>query len=159
LLISQHWPEKLTFDKAKAAKFDQLKDLVSEIRLVTTQLPAGKYGLLHKGDTLITENTALVQSLANLESITEVKQGRGMRLASANHEAWLDIDEQLLYEHQTRLETRLVITREEIANLEKRLASGGYVARAPKHLVEESRRQLDERRALEARLITELDIK
>jgi valyl-tRNA synthetase len=48
--------------------------------------------------------------------------------------------------------------RGEIANLEKRLANSGYVARAPKHLVEETRVQLNEKRAVEARLVAELSV-
>jgi valyl-tRNA synthetase len=158
LLISQQWPKKLTFDKTEAGKFDQIKALVSEIRLVTAELPTGKYSLLYQNDRLIGENAELIQSLANLKSISQVEQGRGMRLASANHQLWLDIDEQLLYQHQTRLETRLANLRQEIANLEKRLSSDGYVARAPKHLVEESKQQLTAKRALEKRLMAELGI-
>jgi valyl-tRNA synthetase len=158
LLISQQWPTELSYNKAKAAQFDQIKDLVSEIRLVTTQLPAKKYDLLYQNDPLIAENTDLIQSLANLKTIAQTEQGRGLRLAVADHAAWLDIDEQLLYEHQTRLETRLAAVREEIANLAKRLASSGYAARAPKHLVEETKLQLDDKRALETRLMAELGI-
>jgi len=159
LLISQQWPEKLIFDKAKAAEFDQITDLVSEVRLITADLPAkGKYGLLYGDDTLIAENTELIQSLAGLKSITQVEQGRGVRLAVAGHEAvWLDISENLLYEHQTRLETRLVAVQAEIANLEKRLLNQGYVANAPAHLVEETRAALAEKQSLAERLRQEIN--
>ncbi|MCL2451270.1 valine--tRNA ligase [Candidatus Saccharibacteria bacterium] len=158
LLISQKWPEKLIFDKAKAAEFDQIKELVSSVRFITTELPAGKYDLIYEHEPLINENSDLIEALAGLKSVRPTKKGRGMRLAVTDHAAWLDIDEDLLYEHQTRLEMRLVAVREEITNLEKRLSSSGYVDRAPKHLVEETKRQLDDKRTLETRLIAELDV-
>jgi valyl-tRNA synthetase len=157
LVISQQWPTALSYNKSKAAEFDQIKELVSNIRLVTTELPAGKYDLTYEHEPLINDNSDLIAALTGLKSVRPTKRGRGMRLATINHTAWLDIDEQLLYEHQTRLETRLAAVREEIANLEKRLASGGYVAQAPKHLVEETKRQLDEKRAIETRLMIELN--
>ncbi len=158
LLISQSWPEELSYDKEKATEFDQIKDLVSGIRLVTTQLPAGKHGLVYQKDELLGNNADLIQSLANLKSVESVEKGRGLRLASASHEAWLDLSDKLVYEHQTRLEAHLAGAREEISVLEKRLSNPNYTEKAPTHLVEETKKQLDEKRALETRLMTELDV-
>ncbi|MCL2280461.1 valine--tRNA ligase [Candidatus Saccharibacteria bacterium] len=156
LLISQPWPEKLSFDKKKTDEFDQIKELVSNVRLVTTQLPAGKYDLLHENDALIAETADLIKSLSGLKSVKQVKQGKGLRLATAGHAAWLDLSDELIYEHQERLETHLVEVRQEIAVLKKRLANPNYTKKAPAHLVEETKKQLDEKRALEARLMVEL---
>jgi len=156
LLISQSWPEKLSFDKKKADEFDQIKELVSNIRLVTTQLPAGKYDLLYQNDVMITENADLIKSLANLKSVKEIEQGRGLRLATTNHAAWLDLSDELAYEHQERLEAHLADTRREITMLENRLANPNYTVKAPAHLVNETKTQLDKKRALETRLMTEL---
>jgi valyl-tRNA synthetase len=158
LLIAQPWPEKLPYDKKSAAEFDQIKDLVSGLRLVTTQLPAGKYDLLYQNDTLIEQNAPLIQSLVGLKSVKQVSQGRGLRLASANHAAWLDLSDELVYEHQNRLEAHLLEARQEISVLETRLANPNYTAKAPQHLVEETKQQLDKKRALEARLMVELGV-
>ncbi|MDR1970078.1 MAG: valine--tRNA ligase [Candidatus Nomurabacteria bacterium] len=158
LLISQHWPEKLSYDKKKADEFDQIKDLVSNIRLITTQLPAGKYGLLYRSDEFLAENSELICSLAGLKEMKQVEKGRGLRLVVANHEAWLDLSDKLIYEHQTRLEAHLVETRQAIAALENRLASPNYIAKAPAHLVEETRAGLEEKRAIETRLMIELGV-
>jgi valyl-tRNA synthetase len=158
LLISQSWPKKLSYDKKKAGEFDQVKDLISNIRLVTTQLPPGKYNLLYRDDTLITENADLIKSLAKLKSVVWAEQGRGLRLATSSHEAWLDISDELVYEHQARLEAHLLETRQEIAMLESRLANPNYTAKAPAHLVEETSLTLEEKRSLETRLMTELGI-
>jgi len=158
LLISQQWPEKLSFDKKKAGQFDQIKDLVSNIRLVTTQLPTGKYDLLHQDDPLIADQTDLIRSLAGLKSIKPVKQGRGLQIATTGHQAWLDLSDELIYEHQTNLEVRLAETRQAIATLESRLANPNYVKKAPDHLVQETKSQLDEQRATETRLMIELGV-
>jgi len=158
LLISQQWPDKLPYNVEKAEKFAQIKDLVSEIRVITTQLPNKKYDLLYENDQFVSENADLITSLANLKSIKQVEQGRGMHVASATCETWLDLSEELIYEHQTRLEMRLVEVRQQIANLEKRLNNPNYVDKAPAHLVEESKQQLQDEKALEERLMVELGI-
>ncbi|MCL2173863.1 valine--tRNA ligase [Candidatus Saccharibacteria bacterium] len=158
LLIAQIWPEKLPFDQEKAGEFDQIRDLISNLRLVTAQLPSDKYDLLYQDDPLIAEHADLIQALAKLQSVKSVKRGRGLRLAAAGCQAWLDLSDELIYEHQTRLEVRLAETRQEIATLDKRLASPSYTAKAPAHLVEETRSQLKEKRALEARLMVELGV-
>ncbi|MCL2037502.1 valine--tRNA ligase [Candidatus Saccharibacteria bacterium] len=159
LLISQPWPDPQPFDKEKAAEFDQIRGLVSEIRYVVTELPASKkYDLIYRDDTLIADQTDLIKSLANLGSITKVDQVRGLRVATAGREAWLDLSAELVYDHQIKLERRLADTRAEITKLEQRLSNKNYTAKAPASLVEESRTQLEEKKELETRLVTELNV-
>lgn len=157
LLISQDFPEKLDYDSIAAAKFDEIKDLVGELRFTLAQLPAGKYELIYKeNDQLIAENVALIQLLANLNSIKSTTEGKGLRIPSPEHTLWLNISEEVLYEHQTQLEKRLVETRQEISNLENRLANKNYIEKAPAHLVEESKQALSTKKELERRLSNEL---
>ena len=85
-------------------------------------------------------------------------QVRGLRLAASGRDAWLDLDADTLYEHQTNLEKRLADTRGEIATLEARLSNESYVAKAPAQLVEESREQLASKQALVERLEAELEV-
>ena len=156
LLISQSWPTELAHDAAAASEFDQIKDLVGEVRLITAQLPAGKYRLVYEEDQLIDTNAALIASLAGLETVKQVSTGKGLRIPSPNHALWLDISEEMLYEHQTQLELRLVDVRREIANLESRLSNQSYIDKAPAHLVKESRQVLETKKELERRLTNEL---
>ena len=53
---------------------------------------------------------------------------------------------------------RLATTHQEIAALEGRLNNKNYTSKAPAHLVEESRKQLEEKQALVERLLSELEI-
>jgi valyl-tRNA synthetase len=63
-----------------------------------------------------------------------------------------------MYEHQTNLEVRLAETRQFINTLEARLSNDTYVAKAPAQLVEESRAQLEIKKALVTRLEDELNV-
>ncbi len=157
LLIGQAWPTDFAHDPGAAAEFDQIKDLVGEVRFIVAQLPAGKYELTYReGDRLVTDNVEVMKVLANLSSITSVSEGKGLRIPSSEHTLWLNISEEMLYEHQTQLEKRLVETRQEISNLEGRLSNQNYIDRAPAHLVEESRQALTTKKELERRLSNEL---
>ena len=158
LLISAEWPGAQTYDGATAAEFDQIRELVSEIRYLDAQLPGGKLTLLYGNDNLIANHADLVKSLANLAEVKKVDQAKGLRIATAGREAWLDVSEATLYEHQTRLELRLVEARERVESLENRLNNPGYTDHAPAHLVEETRRELETHREQIERLERELEV-
>lgn len=158
LLISSHWPEPLKFDDISASEFEQLQALVVETRYVLTELPPKKYSMLYQTDSLIEDNSTLIAWLARLDKVTKVDQAKGLRLASSNREAWLEIDADTLYEHQTNLEKRLADARIAVTGLEGRLNNPRYVEKAPEHLVEETRQQLAEKKALIERLQHELEV-
>jgi valyl-tRNA synthetase len=159
LLVTTPWPTPVAFDEIAAAEFGRLQKLVVEARYVMAELPGNeRYTLLYQNDSLIADNAALIQHLARLKEVREADQARGLRLAASNREAWLDVSEETLYEHQTNLEVRLAETRQFVQTLEARLSNGTYTAKAPAHLVEESRQQLEAKQTLIERLETELDV-
>ena len=160
LLIKADWPNTFPeYSEISAGEFIRLQKLIVEARYVTAELPGNKrYQLLYENDSLIEDNTNLVKSLAKLRNVSKVEQARGLRLAVSGREAWLDIDADTLYEHQHNLEIRLAETRQHIQTLESRLKNESYTAKAPAHLVEESRQQLKNHQALEERLVAELKI-
>ena len=158
LLIRSPWPVATDFSDIVAAEFDAVRDLVLETRYIASELPGKKQTMLYEHDSLIEDNRSVIARLAQLHDVVHVDQPRGLRLAVANREAWLDITADMLYDHQTKLELRLVKCREDVERLQSRLANASYVASAPAHLVEETRAQLTEQLALEKKLIRELDI-
>lgn len=159
LLIGSHWPEDLEFNDIASAEFEQLQTLVVETRYVLSELPAGKkYTMLYRQDSLVGDNAELIAWLARLKEVKQADQPKGLRLAASNREAWLDVDEETLYEHQTNLEKRLATTREEQFTLTKRLENPKYVHQAPEHLVEETRQLLKDKEALIERLEHELEV-
>jgi len=159
ILAGEAWMKPAEYDDIAAGQFGRLKDLVSEARYVMSELPGNKrYGMLYMDDSLVADNAELIQKLARMKSVEHVDQARGLRLAASGRDAWLDLDDNTLYEHQTNLEKRLANVRQQVKTLETRLANENYTAKAPAHLVEESRRQLVEERALVKRLQTELQV-
>ena len=159
LLISESWPEMIPYDDIAAAEFSRVQALVTETRFVTTALPGNeKYTLLYQTDSLIEDNKELIKRLAKLKDVSTTDQARGLRLATSGRDAWLDVSAETLYEHQSNLEQRLAETHNDIAALEGRLKNENYISKAPAALVEETRKQLQEKQALVERLVNELKI-
>ena len=159
ILMREAWPAPEKFDPIAAEQFEQLKLLVAEGRWVIAELPGNKkYRLLYGNDSLIADNQDTIKHLMRLEAIEHTDQPRGLRLAAANREAWLDIDSETLYQHQENLEMRLAEARQKLAGLKKRLENPTYVEKAPAHLVEETREQLAEQEKIITRLVSELEV-
>jgi len=159
LLMTTAWPQTATYDEIASAEFSRLQKLVIEARYVISELPGNeRYTMLYQNDSLIADNAGLIKHLIRLKDIQEIDKARGLRLAASNREAWLDVSEETLYEHQSNLETRLAETRQFVSTLEGRLSNETYLAKAPAHLVEESRDQLEIKKALIQRLEDELEV-
>ncbi|MEO5690757.1 MAG: valine--tRNA ligase [Candidatus Saccharimonadales bacterium] len=158
LLIRAPWPEETRYDAISAAEFDQIRQLVIETRYVANELPGGRQTLLYEHDTLIEDNRGLIERLAKLEAVEHTEQPTGIRLAVPNREAWISVDTDTLYDHQTKLELRLVNCRDAVSKLQTRLDNQGYVASAPEKIVDETRAQLAEQLELEKKLIKELEV-
>ncbi len=159
LLISTAWPTTPQFNDIAAGEFERIQALVNEIRFVTADLPGNKkYELSYHNDSLVADNAELIAKLGRLQTISHTEQPKGLRLANSGREAWLVIDETTLYEHQSNLEVRLAEAKSRLQNLAARLANDRYVLKAPTELVEASRKEAVEAKALIERLQTELDV-
>jgi valyl-tRNA synthetase len=159
LLMKESWPKAIAYDDIAAAEFERVQQLVSETRFVMSELPGNnRYAMLFEHDSLIADNAELIKRLARLKDVQRTDQPRGLRLAASGREAWLDVDEKTLYEHEGNLETRLLEAHQLVKNLEARLSNENYVAKAPQKLVEETKKQLDETKLLVAKLQAELEV-
>ena len=159
LLAAARYPQAEEYNELQAAEFGRLKRLVTEARYVMSELPGNeRYTMLYMDDALVADNAELVRRLAGLAAVEHTDVARGLRLAASGRDAWLDVSDETLYEHQTNLEKRLVAARNDAAKLESRLANERYTSQAPAHLVEESRQQLASKQALIERLVKELQV-
>ena len=158
MLIRAPWPEKADYSAEQAVQFDSLRALVTEIRFVTNELPGtNTYPLLVRADdSHALANAELVMQLAKVQSVEGSDDPKGLRVAVADRDAWLAIDAKTLEEHQSNLEIRIASTHKVVASLQARLATPSYVEKAPAHLVEETKRELEEKTALVERLQQEL---
>lgn len=159
LLITTKWPDQLPHDRISAAEFGRLQQLVTEARFVIADLPGNdRYSLLYQVDSLIEDNQELIKRLAKLKSVDKVDQPKGMRLPNAGRDAWLDVSEKTLYEHQANLEIRLVDVHKEVQALEARLRNVDYLNKAPAHLVDETKSSLQQKKQVAERLQKELEV-
>ena len=159
MLITAQWPTAADYHDISAAEFERVQSLVSEIRFVTAELPGNKkYAVTYHSDSLVADNAELISKLARLKSVEQTEQPIGLRLANSGREAWLVIDATTLYEHQSNLEVRLAEAKSRLKNLAARLANDRYVLQAPAELVEASRKEASEAKALIERLQNELKV-
>lgn len=159
ILAGESWPEYREVSELSAAEFGRLKRLVSEARYVMSELPGNdRYTMLYMDDALVEDNAALIVRLAKLQGIERVDQARGLRLAASGRDAWLDVDSETLYEHQSNLERRLAQAHQDVRSLEGRLSNAGYIEKAPAELVDATRKDLEAKKQLVERLQNELQV-
>jgi valyl-tRNA synthetase len=150
LLATSLWPQALTFDSAAATKFQDLLDIVSEARRIAGSLGVKQPTLYFRNSNLLSENAALVSRLGHIGEVKESasEKGQGIRINKVGYNCWLDIDvattrayiDKLIEEKSRRVEA--------IDKLETRLSNPGYAEKAPPAIVEQSRHQLEEEKAL-----------
>jgi valyl-tRNA synthetase len=145
LLVKSHWPKVAKADAKKAAAFEQVKQLVTEIRFIkgVMHLRSGLH-LYHTGEPFLKEHADLITALGGLDGVVEVRDGHGLHLTSVDYRCWLDIDQETAHNFLKQLKTKAEDTVKAIQQLDARLANKNYVDKAPKHLVEETKAQLAE---------------
>jgi valyl-tRNA synthetase len=143
LLISQDWPKTTSFNKSDSEEFEQLKELISEIRFIKSSVGI-QYGtiLYHIGDELIKSNASLIAKMTQVEDVVIVEDGEGVFLKSTAKTAWLDIDRESAKSFLTTVEGKISEQEKVIENLEQRLSNKNYLEKAPKELVKDTEQQL-----------------
>lgn len=146
LLISQHWPNQLKFSKRQASSFDRVIELVDELRNITSQLPPAKYCLVFDDCQMIEENQALIKSLAKLRNVRQDRTPHGLKIVLPHSTAWLELAEEEITDYKDKLQAKLAKLKSEIYGLERRLASQGYLEKAPEQLVHDTKKQLADKK-------------
>lgn len=146
LLISQHWPEELKYNKTKAADFSKVIELVDELRNTLGALPNRKYRLVYDDNRVVGENEQLIASLAKLKDVRQDSTPHGLKLVLPHSTTWLELTDEEIQSYKDDLQAKLDKLKNEIYGLEKRLGNPGYVDKAPAALVEETRRQLADKK-------------
>lgn len=162
-IATAKWPERLKFDVISAESFDRLMLVVQEVRGTLQALPgtnnSKKYDLLYDNDSLVEDNLLLLQALTRVKAINALKGApRGLRLALANHELYLDVPEKVVKEYKDALTDKILAVGRELSALEARMQNENYVNRAPAHLVLETKEQIEEKKRLIERLKNQLSL-
>ena len=157
------WPEELEYDTISAAEFESLIGIVSEIRGTLQALPgtnnSKKYALLYDNDSIVEDNLLLVRTLTKVPAVSALEGApRGLRLALANHELYLDIPADVVAAYRDSLTEKILAVGRELNALNARMMNSNYVERAPEHLVKETRDGIAEKEALISRLKQQLEL-
>ena len=163
LLITQKWPESLVYDPISAEQFERLMFTVSEARKVLAGLKDTvkgiSVGLLYGDDGLVADNAELIRHLTRTDYIRPTDgTPKGIRLALSGREVYLDVPADIVKTYKAQLENRILSVGRELDALNARMFNPNYVAKAPAHLVEETKKGITEKKALIERLKLELSV-
>ena len=156
-IATTKWPARLEYDPISAEQFENIRNIVSEVRTTLQALPgtnnAKKYGLLYDNDSLVEDNLLLIKSLTKVPAITALEGSpHGLRVALANQELYLDVPEKVVKEYKEALTERILAVGRELDSLNQRMRNPRYVEKAPAHLVKETQDQIQEKEQLISRL-------
>ncbi|MBQ3326105.1 valine--tRNA ligase [Candidatus Saccharibacteria bacterium] len=160
LLIAERWPKDYKYDPISAENYDKLMDVVTHTRSTIQALSeADKHFsrndvvLLYGDDSIVDDNQLLVQHLTRVSSVISTEgQPRGLRLALANHEVYLDVSQDIVAKYAESLDNKILAVGRELDALNLRMMNPNYVDKAPAELVEETRKLIAEKEALIERL-------
>lgn len=151
LLIISKWPKSTAVQADQVIDFEEVKTIVSEIRAVKTALNIKGGNLYFSDSPVIEKNKELVAKLAGLDKVLPASGEKGLRLTQTDQDCWLDIDLETAHKYTKSLEEQAESIQQQLRGLKARLDNKQYVSKAPKHLVEESQKNIA---ALERELIS-----
>ena len=162
-IANAKWPVKLQYDPISAEEFENIRTIVNEVRTTLQSLPgtnnAKKYALLYDNDGLISDNELLIKTLTKVPTINSLAGApRGLRLALANHELYLDVPEKVVSDYKNTLTEKILSVGRELDALNLRMMNPNYVERAPAELVKETRDQIAEKERLISHLKQQLSL-
>ena len=163
MIIDAMWPSVMSYDEISAENFERLIEVISEIRGTETALSkfnkGKKFGLLVGEDILVNDNLLLVKFLSHVPSIASTNGSpRGLRLATVNHELYLDVPEKVVVDFKDELEAKILAIGRELDALNARMMNPRYVEKAPAQLVRETRNSIEEKEEQIERLKQQLSI-
>ncbi len=163
MIITAKWPTRLKYDPISAEQFENIRTIVSEVRGTLQALPgtnnAKKYTLLYDNDSLVEDNLLLIKALTKVPAVDPLNGApRGLRVALANHELYLDVPEKVVKDYKDALTEKILSVGRELDALNARMMNPNYVERAPEHLVKETKDAIKEKESLISRLKTQLEL-
>ena len=148
LLALGTWPKAFKVDAKKAAEFEDIKEIVTEARVIISSLSLIKSTLYYTDVPFLSDNAELLARLAGLSGVHEVASGHGLHLTSTKYACWLDVDEATARKYLNKLTDKQAGYKAAIERLQARLDNKSYVHNAPAKLVAQTKEQLHEQQAL-----------
>jgi valyl-tRNA synthetase len=145
LLVTSTWPKVVAGDKQESMAFEQIRTIVSEIRYITKALQVRDVILGYANEPFLDKNGDLIKQLSRITGVVEMPGGsKGIRLTETTYACWLDIDPETARKYAGDLAAKRDTVENSIGQFKARLSNTSYVENAPKHIVEQTKRQLEE---------------
>jgi valyl-tRNA synthetase len=144
LLATSSWPENIKADTKRMRVFEEVKEIISEVRAIMKAVDVKKTNLYYTQAPLVAANTALIGRLAHLEHIEPTTVAGGVKLSLTKYDIRLDIEKDIAKKYASKLAERQQTETEAIKRLKGRLQNKSYVDNAPKEVVAQTREQLDD---------------
>ncbi len=144
ILAAGLWPQIIDSDAEKAAEFEVVKEVITEVRSMMKNLDVKQAPLEYHGSAALANNADVIKRMARLSSLTEVNDSQGLKLTQSPVTAWLLLDEHVAANYLTKMQDSLQAELATVERLKGRLANKGYVANAPEAVVAQTQVQLDE---------------
>lgn len=143
LLANGEWPTAVTCNAEKAAAFEGIAGLITEIRRVYKAVGVSSASLDYLAAPAITNNAAVLQQMARTTEIHEVTdKGQGLRLTQTDFICWMNLEPSVIADYVSKLTEQATELTHNVTRLKERLANKQYVGHAPEHLVQQTRDQL-----------------
>ena len=142
LLAKEVYTNTLSYDPKKAHNFNVLAEVVGELRILRKSLNVESLGLWSSSD-LINRNFEIIKKLVKVHKIKKNTQGL-KTLTIAKETFLLDIDDELAKKYLIDLGNKKETIIKLVSTLKTRLNNKVYVAKAPEHLVEETKNKIQE---------------
>lgn len=105
------------------------------------------------------ENTLLLKFLSHVPYISSTNgTPRGLKLAIANHELYLDVTVEVVAKYKNELTEKILAVGRELDGLNSRMMNPSYVERAPAELVRETRNLIAEKEKLIEEMKMQLNV-
>lgn len=145
LLATSAWPKIKAGNKQESEAFEQIRTIVSEIRYITKALQVRDVNLGYAGESFLDTNGDLIKQLSRINGVVEIPGGgKGIRLTEVSYNCWLDIDPATARKYAGDLAAKRDTVETSIGQLKARLSNSSYIENAPKHIVAQTKQQLDE---------------
>lgn len=156
LLIRASWPTVVKVDEKAATNFTDIKNIVTEIRYISSALDVKNPSLYFTNNSFLKDNADIIARFGRLERVGEVESGRGLHLTTTKHNCWLDIDLHTAKVYVTKLRVAKEEKRALIERLQQRLQNKAYTQKAPKAVVQQTKDQMLHEEELLKKLEAEL---
>ena len=143
LLMIQSWPSEAGYDLQLANEFEEVKKIVTGARQIKSELKIQKGRLGHNNEKFIEEHSTQIQRLANLDSVENLENREGLVISESSLNVWVVIDNETAKNFIESLSTQKADLGLRIKRLQERLANKNYVEKAPEHLIDQTKAELE----------------